>query len=76
MATISRNWNNHFLIIFVIGENLFEPITDIEEVLVQSNSGFKNGWLNLSVHSGLVSESSISDVALEVSLCLWGVLHN
>ena len=49
MAAISCDWNNHLLIFFVLGKDLFESVRHIEKVILFADFTFKKLWLHLEV---------------------------
>ena len=46
VTTVTDDWNNNFLVLLVVGENSFETVTQVVEVLILRNLGLENSRLD------------------------------
>ena len=46
MASITRYWNDHLLVFFILGKDLLEAVRHVEEVILFADFTLKNLWLH------------------------------
>lgn len=67
VATVTYDWNSHLLVLLVIGEDLFESLTQSVEVTVANRTSFKHARLDLG-HGEVARVNAVGALPLGASM--------